>query len=95
MYGKSLTEINTKKKIFFYKKKKILFSKIFCETEYSFYKVLLNKNFYYKIADQTYLVFFLSDLKKKKVCLLKVKIFILSLKILNLVIFSFKEKKKN
>ena len=58
MYGKSLTEINTKKKIFFYKKNKILISKIFFEKEYSFYKVLLNKNFYYKIADQTYLIFF-------------------------------------
>jgi mannose-6-phosphate isomerase-like protein (cupin superfamily) len=75
MYGKSLTEINTKKKIFFYKKKKILFSKIFCETEYSFYKVLLNKNFYYKIADQSYLVFFLSDLKKKKSLFVKSKNF--------------------
>jgi mannose-6-phosphate isomerase-like protein (cupin superfamily) len=66
MYGKSLTELNTKKKIFFYKKNKILYSKIFCEAEYSFYKVLLNKDLYYKIFDKSYLIFFLSDLKKKK-----------------------------
>ena len=94
MYGKSLTEINTKKKIFFYKKKKILFSKIFCETEYSFYKVLLNKNFYYKIADQSYLVFFLSDLEKKKSLFVKSKNFYFKSKNTEPCYIFFQRKKK-
>jgi mannose-6-phosphate isomerase-like protein (cupin superfamily) len=94
MYGKSLTEINTKKKIFFHKKKKILFSKIFCETEYSFYKVLLNKNFYYKIADQSYLVFFLSDLEKKKSLFVKSKNFYFKSKNTEPCYIFFQKKKK-
>lgn len=94
MYGKSLTEINTKKKIFFYKKKKVLFSKIFSEKEYSFYKVLLNKNFYYKIADQFYLVFFLSDLEKKKSLFIKSKNFCFKSKNTESCYIFFQKKKK-
>lgn len=94
MYGKSFKELNTKKSIFFYKKNKILLAKIFCEKEYSFYKILLNKDFYYSIFDKNYLIFFLSDLEKKKSLFVKSKNFYFKSKNTETCYIFFQDKKK-